>query len=71
MGINFKNCWNISGEAFMHHLDELAKNDDLGKFFSDIECNPSKQVILYYLNSGYRRFGAHKEFDKKHILERM
>jgi hypothetical protein len=33
-------------------------------YFSDIEKNPFKAVLLYYLNSGYGRFQQYKEFDK-------
>ncbi len=64
-GIDFNNCWNL-----MHHLDELGQYDgDLDKYFGDINKNPSKAILLLYLNSGYGRFDLHKEFDQNYVGE--
>ena len=45
-------------------LKEKGKNpEELDRYFADIHRNPSKAVLLYYLNSGHGRFQQHKEFD--------
>jgi hypothetical protein len=51
--------WNLSPEKLFSHLDSLD-NKQLIDYFSDIEKNSFKAVLLYYLNSGYGRFQQYK-----------
>jgi hypothetical protein len=53
----------MSAETLFTHLDTLDATH-MDAYFGDIEKNPFKSVLLYYLNSGYGRFQQYKEFDK-------
>ena len=45
--------------------------DKMNQFFFDMDDDPSKAALLWYLNSGYGRFQAHKEYDKSHNCEEV
>ena len=60
-------CWNLNEDQVLRLLKEKGNSpEELDEYFSDIHKNPSKAVLLYYLNSGHGRFQQHKEFDKNH-----
>ena len=60
----FHDCWNLTEDQILPFLKQKGNNpEELDRYFADIHRNPSKAVLLYYLNSGHGRFQQHKEFD--------
>ena len=57
----FHDCWNLTEDQILPFLKQKGKNpEELDRYFADIHRNPSKAVLLYYLNSGHGRFQQHK-----------
>ena len=57
------NCWTLTRDQVETILAEKDAEGSLDTYFADMCSNPSKAVLLYYLNSGYCRFDLVREFD--------
>ena len=68
------NSFEITGEELFQKMGYCQNSIDLDKinqFLFDMDDDPSKAALLWYLNSGYGRFQADKEYDKSHNCEEV
>jgi len=64
-GLN--DCWNLTEDHVLQILKEKGEVEgNLDKYFANIDKNPSKAVLLYYLNSGHGWFQQRRQFDKSY-----